>query len=309
MRQLAALVAGALLLVGCAGGEDTSPLLPAGRAIDSDRSLTPTTHLFADPVTAQLEVVVDRDQLNPERITPTVRFDPYELVGEATLTRRDLGRYTRLRYKYTLRCLTAACIPARLESVLGEQEPGRGERTTIRLAPATIRYDDPTGEFPEVLRTVSWPPLTSVSRLNEAQSDAAFPFRATPEALPAVSYRAPPWGIAAALLLSALALLVLPVRVGRRWRRGRRVSAEDGAAMVLLSPLERALLLVEWSRSQDAAARRGALEELASELEPNGCDLSLGRDARALAWARGAPSPDSADELVERVREANVAHP
>jgi hypothetical protein len=307
MRYLAVLAA-VLLLAGCAGDEDTDPLLPPGRAIDSDRSLTPTTHLFADPVTAQLEVVVDRDQLDPARVTPSVRFDPYEAVGEVATTRRDLGRYTRLRYEYTLRCLTAACIPARLESVLGEQEPGRGERTTIRLAPATIRYDDPTGEFPEVLRTVSWPPVTSVSRLNEAQSDAAFPFRVTPEALPAVSYRAPPWEITAVLVLAALALLVLPARLGLGWWRRRRAGTEDGDAKVVLSPLERALLLVEWSRERDAAARRGALEGLAAELEGNGGDPALGNEARALAWARGAPSSDSAGELAQRVREADVAH-
>jgi hypothetical protein len=304
VRYLVVLAAGVLLLSGCAGDEESAPLLPPGRAIDSDRSLMPTTHLFADPVVARLEIVVDRDQLDPARVTPSVGFDPYEVVGTVATTRRDLGRYTRLRYEYTLRCLTTACIPARLESLLGEQEPGRGERTTIRLAPATVRYEDPSGEFPEVLRTVSWPPVTSVSRLNEAQSDAVFPFRVTPEALPAVSYRAEPIAFAIALLLAALVLLVLPARLGLRWWRRRRAPAADGDPQVVLSPLEQALRLVEWSRGRDAAARRGALEGLAGELERNGGDPTLGGEARALAWARGAPSSDSAGELVRRVREA-----
>jgi len=309
VRSLVALVAGALLLAGCAGGEDTGLLLPPGRAIGSDRAITPTTHLFADPVTARLEIVVDRDLLDPERVEPSVRFDPYEVVGAVAATRRDLGRYTRLRYEYTLRCLTTACIPARLESILGEQEPGRGERTTIRLAPAVVRYDDPTGEFPEVLRTVFWPPVTSVSRLNEAQSDAVFPFRVTPEALPAVSYRAAPIAVAVVLLLAALVLLVLPARLGLRWWRRRRAPAGEGKPQVVLSPLEQALRLVEWSRGRDAAARRGALEGLAAELELNGGDPALGGEARALAWARGVPSSDSAGGLVRRVREAARVDP
>jgi hypothetical protein len=298
------LVAAALALValaGCGGDAEDVSLLPTGRAIATSRTLEPTTHLFADSVRARLEVVVDRDLLDPGRISLRTRFEPYELVASTRRTRRDLGRYTRLRYEYTLRCLTAACIPVRLESVLGEQEPGRAERRTFRLPAAEVRYDDPSGELPDVLRSVSWPPLTAVSRLNEAQSEAAFPFRASPRALPDLSYRASPALVGGALLIAALALLALPARVGLRWWRDRRAPATS-EPLAGLSPLERALLLVEWARGRDGAERRGALEQLAAELDR----AELGaraEEARVLAWSRPAPSSEAASTLARRVRE------
>ena len=129
--------------------------------IDSSRSLTPTTHLFGDIVVARVEVRIDRRILDPERLQVEAKFEPYERVGKVEVDRRDLGRYTRLRYEYALRCLKVTCIPERLDTELGEREGARGERRTFRLRPALIRYDDPSGELPDVLRSVSWPPVTS----------------------------------------------------------------------------------------------------------------------------------------------------
>jgi hypothetical protein len=296
-------LAGALAfaaIAGCGGGAGEVAILPPGRAIETARSLDPTTHLFADPVTARLEVVVDRELLDPDRVGLRAHFEPYERVGSVKVARRDLGRYTRLRYEYTLRCLTAACIPVRFESILGEQEQGRPERRTFRLAPAQVRYEDPTGDFPDVLRSVSWPPLTAVSRLNEAQSEAEFPFRANPASLPALSYRAAPPLVAGALLLAAIALLALPARRGLRWWRDRQAPAVE-AAQVVLAPLERALLLVEWARERDGAERRGALEVLAAELDRSGVREQAAQ-ARVLAWSRTTPSSEAAEILVRRVR-------
>jgi hypothetical protein len=277
------------------------PFLPPGRAIDSSRSLTPTTHLFGDIVTARVEVRIDRRILDPDRLRVEAKFEPYERVGRVELDRRDLGRYTRLRYEYSLRCLTVTCIPERLDTELGEQEGARGERRTFRLRPALIRYDDPSGEFPGVLRSVSWPPVTSVSRLNEAQSEAEFPFRATPEALPPPSYAAAPALVVGGLLLAGLALIAWPARLGvRAWHARRPPAVEDEAPS--LSPLERALLLVEGARERDDDETRAALEVLAGELERAGVE-SLSDQATALAWSRGAPSHEAVSALLEQVRE------
>ncbi|MDQ3381513.1 MAG: hypothetical protein M3546_14555 [Actinomycetota bacterium] len=295
----------ALLALGCSAGADDELVLPDGRAIAIGRSIAPTTHLFADPVRARLEIVVDRTLLDPERIDLEAKFGPYEQVGEAQLARTDFRQYTRLRYEFTLRCLTLACVP---EEVQAEVGPGgaRGERRTFRLAPAQILYDDPSGDLPPVLRTVAWPPLTSVSRLSVALVQSGFPFRATPTALPAASYRVSPPLLAGALVLAALALLVLPTRLGLRWWRRRHPPAVEETDPHR-TPLERAILLVEWANERpDGADRRKALEQLAAELAQAG-EAKLGEEAGALAWSRVAPSSEAASALVERVRESDGA--
>jgi hypothetical protein len=287
---LAALV---LALPACGGSDDDVPVLPPGRAIETSRSLSSTAHLFADVVRARLEVVVDRRLLDPERVRVSTGFEPYEPVAEERLSRRDLGDYTRLRYDYSLRCLKVDCIPVRLESMLGEQEAGRGERRTFRFPPAQIRYDDPAQARPELLLSISWPPLTSVSRLNEAQSEAEFPFRLSPAPLPSLTYRVPPPLFAGALLLGGLLLLAFPARACVRWWRARRPLPEE-APVVELSPLERARALVVWScEDGDDIARRKALANLSTELHREGVD-EVATAAQRLAWSRPAPPREAA---------------
>ena len=150
---------------------------------------------------------------------------------------------------------------------------------------------------------MSWPPVTSVSRLNEAQSEAEFPFRASPEALPAASYTVSPALVAGGLLFAGLALLAWPARLGIRAWRDRPPVVEEKAPR--LTPLERALALVEWARERlDGDDRRRSLEVLAEELERTGA-ATLGVQASALAWSRAAPSSDAVWALLERVREEN----
>jgi len=301
MRSFATAGLGALvlMLVGC-GGDDSASILPPGRAIETSRTLTPTTHLFGDDARARLEVVVDRRLLDPNGVRVTTSFEPYETVGGPAPSRSDLGEYTRLRYDYELRCLSADCIPVRLESILGEQEEGRGERRTFRFPPALVRYDEPGGGRPELLRSVSWPPLTSVSRLNEAQADAEFPFRLSPTPLPALSYRASPPVFSAISLGLGLLLLSFPVRAAIRWWRRRRPVVEQPAP-VELSPLERARALLLWSSERGPADRRRALSNYAAELRRAAGD-GVVSDALALAWSRPAPPSDAVRALAAETR-------
>ncbi len=292
-------LAGLLLATAGCGGDDAVPVLPPGRAIETSRTLSPTAHLFADVVHARVDIVVDRRLLDPGRIRVTMSFEPYERVGEVRATRDDLGDYTRLRYDHALRCLTVDCIPVRLESLLGEQETGRGERRTFHFPPAQVRYDDPAKASPELLRSVGWPPLTSVSRLNEAQAEAEFPFRLSPAELPDLSYRVSPPLAVAGLLLLGLLLLALPVRAARRWWRTRRpVPAPE--APVELSPLERARALVEWSCERgDGVDRRKALANLSTALELADAPR-VAAAAEGLAWSRPAPEPEATLALARR---------
>lgn len=286
-----AALAFALGLSACSGSDEV-PVLPPGRAIETSRTLSPTAHLFADAVRANLEVVVDRRLLDPDRVRVAASFEPYDRV-EADVVRSDLGSYTRLRYDYALRCLTAGCIPVRLESILGEREEGRAERRTFRLPVVQIRYDDPAEERPVVLRSVTWPPLTSVSRLNEAQSQAEFPFRLSAAELPSVSYRAAPPLFAASLALLGLLLLALPVRATTRWWRDRRPPPVV-EPLTKLSALERARALVVWSCEHgDGVDRRKALAALSDELDH--AEIHAAADAaRRLAWSKPVPAPEPA---------------
>jgi hypothetical protein len=297
-------VIAALLAAGC-GGEDQA-LLPNGRALAFSRSFDSSLHLFGDSVIAQVELLVDRRLLDPDRLSLKTDFKPYELVGTSTLDRRDDGPYTRLRYRARLRCLTQECIPGVLASAAGAQESGRGERTTFRFAPARILYKEPKAQKPEQLLFVNWPALVSVSRINEVQAGAAFPFRASTSPLPGLTARVSPVGLAIGLVLLALVLAVWPALLLVRWWRRRR-PAPQPPVLAPTSPLESALALVEWSCGQpDGAHRREALERLAAVLSAGDAN-GLVADARALAWSAATPTADAAADVAQRVRDRDVA--
>ena len=299
MRALRACAIGSLALAvaGCAGGGGGDETAPP-RAVTTKTTITPSTHLFAEPVVARLDVLVDGDAIDPAEVAVETDFEPYEVLRERR-TFEDFGRLTRLRYEATLRCLLIACIPEVLQSAAGEAETGRGERTTIRLPATTITYEDPDAGT----RTLSaaWPPLESVSRITASGIPSfGFVFKTSVTPLAAPTYRAPPVLLATALLLGALALLVLPAWLVVGWARSRRPlpTVEEPE----LTPLERALALVEWANEhRNGTERREALEVLAVELEAVESDGLAGR-ARWLAWSPASPTSEAAAELVATVR-------
>jgi hypothetical protein len=303
VRRLAVLAAVALV-AGCGGGDD-GPAPPPGKSLATQRALTPTAHLFADPVEARLDVIVDRERLDPDRVRLRVDFLPYRMVDGLRRSRDDYPRFTRLRFEATLRCLTVACIPQRLGSILGDQE-GRGERRTFRFDPARVLYDDPATGRTRNLRRVWWPPLDSISRLATVNPELRFlapgaELEATLAPVREPDSTVPPWLLAAALLAAAAAALSLPAVRVARWHRARRPQQEPVSP---LSALERALLQVE--RARDDEARRDALEALALELDGDG-GAPHARDARRLAWSPERPEPDEAARLLAAVREAHAA--
>ena len=310
MRVAPAFLAAAslALLAGCGGdGEGAAP--PPGRAFAAAGSLTPTAHLFGGFVHARLDVIVDRDELDPDRVSAPLDFLPYRIEGGIRRSRDDYSHFTRLRWEATLRCLTIQCVPSRLQSVLGGQE-GRGERRTYRFKPVAVLYADPKTGKERRLRRVFWPPLDSVSRLSpEQQGLPQFysslgpggEFSATLAPVDEPSYRAPAWLLACGLLAAALALLSLPATLlVREWRR-RRPEAEPEDAV---SPLERALQRVEHVRDHgDAEAQRAALEALAFELDGDGRAARV----RALAWQPSAPAAAATTALLTELRGADGA--
>jgi hypothetical protein len=301
---LAALVVAAVA-TGCAVGAQ-APVLPPGRAVLATPTLDPTVHLFGDTVTAQLDVVVDERRLDPDRIKLAPRFGPYEIVGDVQKERADHGDVSELRYTMQLRCLGPNCIPRRLASDAGPDEPGRGERRAFRFGASRLLYDE--GPRDRLLRVVRFPTLESVSRINESQFQfGRFPFVAGYRPLPEVTWFAAPTLLAALLVLAALALLAPAAVLLRRWWRQRHPEVIEEEPE--LPPLERALLLVLWSRDRpDGEDRRRALEVLAETLDEEG-PTELADDARILAWSPSSPSPSAATQLVELVRERTNGHP
>lgn len=306
---LLALVVGTstALVAGCAGsGDETAP--PPGRALATSRTLTPTAHLFGDFVQARLDVIVDRKKLDPDRVRATLDFLPYRIQGGIKRSQDDFSHFSRLRWEATLRCITIACVPSRIQSVLGGQE-GRGERRTYRFKPALVTYEERATGKVSRLRAVSWPPLDAISRLSpDEQQVPAYltlgpggEFGSTLAPIAEPSYRAPAWLIAGGLLAAALALLALPVTlVVREVRRRRPVPEPDG----YLPPLERALQRVEHTRDHgDAEERREALEALAHELNGDGRAARV----RALAWRPEAPATGETTALVAELRGADGA--
>lgn len=315
MRLVLALAAASLaaaVAAGC-GTEDEGAAPPPGRYVATSRALTPTAHLFADPVEARVDVVVDRRRLDPDRIRLHVDFLPYRIVGGGIRrSRRDFSTFTRLRFEVTLRCLTIRCVPARLGSVLGDQE-GRGERRTFRFPPARVVLDDPGRRSVRHLRRVWWPPLDSISGLSatnpEVQGSGSFTalqpgaeFRSTvtPPLEPTTTM---PAALLAGLLFSGAALvLAFPATLAAREVRRRRPPPGGEPAV---PPLERALRVLAWALEHGGpGARREALEALAFELDAAG-DAQRARDARALAWSPAEPVPERVEALVEEVRDAD----
>ncbi len=170
-------------------------------------------------------------------------------------------------------------------------------------------YADPAQKKPRLLRSIRWGLLESASRINAQDPTQVFgfPFRSTLVPLPSLTYRISPTALALTLLVLAGLLLVLPVTLVARRLRRRPPPPEEPEPE--LTPLERALQLVEWSLERpDPADRRAALDALATELDVVG-DATLATEARAAGWSRPAPQPDDASRVVAAVKEAHGPTP
>jgi hypothetical protein len=287
---------------GCGSESDAVQALPPGSFVAATGTLDPSVHLFGDTVTARATVVVDNRKLDPDRVQLKAAFTPYKQIVATRIGRRTAGDLTELDYVYRLRCLERQCTTQAIGSAV---EPDAGVPRSFRFAPGAVLYTDEGKKEPRLLRTIRWPALQSASRINgqDVTQVFGFPFRAHVVPLPDLTYRMSPVGLAAILLLLAALLLVLPVALVVRRLRRKPPPVEEPE--LELSPLERTLRLVEWSRGRVAPEeRRAALEALAAELDAVD-DRPLADDARAAGWRPPFPDPDEAGRLVLRVREAH----
>ena len=263
-------LAGAIL--GTGGGGSA---LPNGAPLAVTAAVNPTVVQFGDPLTARIDIAVDTHKVDPDRVRIATDFRPFDRLGQHR-TRRDAGRITFIRETYRLRCLSRDCVqilPA-VAAAAGGAKPSGRRATQFRPA---------------------------LTRVNQTESQLQTFFYHADLTPPARSYALSPGGLLWLLLLVLIALLVVPITlVVRRVREYRR--ARGPAPKEELSPLERALRLLEWANRQpDGEDRRRALELVALELLRGGRD-ELGGEARELAWSPPTPPAERAGELGTRAR-------
>jgi hypothetical protein len=268
-------------------------LLPGGAShvavprepVEGATRLSRSGTLFADPLRASVQVIVDRERVDPDLVGFRTDFEPFVRVTAPSVRREDTGRLTRLVYSVGLICLTNVC--------LSKDKP---EPVRVQFRPAEVFYVPRSGGR-RTLR-LGWTALTIGPRTSEADLAGSDPFlqpswRATTDPL-SVSYGASPHTLRLGLfagsgLLFALGLLALVrfVRTGKLRLRP-------------LTPLERAVVLVERA-PDDSPERRRALELLSRELARSG-EPELALVARELAWAEPTPLPTLTQPLTLDVR-------
>ena len=274
----AALAAGALLLL-LARGDESAP--PSGPPVAASTSISPDFPAFADRVTADLQVRVDRRRVDLGSVRVDARFTPYRALGAPSRSQSGSGHSMIIRYRYVLNCLEHDCLPQ------------HGKTFLFPKAQVSYRGKE-SGKV-----TADWPGLVVASRLQP--TDIKRPqLRDGLRPLPAVSYRVSPamlglglGGAAVLLILTASGL----VAAGRE----RPVLAAAPETNGSRSPLEAALALVRQAAAAgDPVMQRKALERLAAELRRARL-LKLARSARRLAWAEPLPQRQATEELADEV--------
>jgi hypothetical protein len=281
---LAAAIASVIVaLVLNAGTATATPRQP----ISGETFLSRSAALFADPLKARIEVLVDRNRIDPARVGFNPKFEPYARIGVPRLERHDTGSLTRLIYTADLVCLTYSCLP----SFFG---------TRVLFSPAKVSYSGRGGtrrtlELPWLAFTLE--PRTSEKDLNNADPFVQPAWRATtkPEA---VSYGISPNWLRALLYVGSGLLFLCALGAFAAFVRAVVGRLRVPAA----TPLERAVTLVERASARDdQPAKRKALELLSRELTHSGeGDLALA--ARELAWAEATPVPTATQPLTLDVR-------
>jgi hypothetical protein len=277
-----ALIVGIVVALVLAFGDrgESQAVMPTGDDGVAVRTLLrPTSVLFGDPLTARVDVVVDRERLDPEAIDLDTQFAPF-VVQKQRRERSDFDRFTRLRYVFELDCLEAACVPDTFE------KPIQFPQTIVRVDGAEVAERD-------------WPLFLITARVRETGAAAANAreWRAAP-IVRAASYRVGPplltailVGFALALLAGATVALAVGLR-GMSLKRRRRLTA-----------LERALAVLEQAHASGIAEeQRLALDRLADELRTTGAG-ELAVSARRLAWAEQTPAAERTAALSDGVRD------
>jgi hypothetical protein len=315
----------ALVIVGVSAYGDDDPRRPAATlpddvdpgtarppgsglpesGIEARGVIEPRTILFGDTIRVRVDVFLDRTKVDPDSVRVATEFVPWELSRPQQRVRRDAGSNTYLGTTYTMHCTSSPCLPG-------------DESSALEFDAARVSYAPP-GAAPGIRESIAvdWPPLLVYSRFAAANLDgltgpsAVAPWRADLETLPPASYRLPagvliPVALALAALLAAGGAALAYVALPRRAAPEPEPEPEP-EPVIVLTPLEQALeLLEDASRADGVEDRRRALELVAEVLDLDHPELAL--SARTLAWSEDDPEVEQTSGLATRVRGTIDAH-
>lgn len=289
-RHFAALAALVVLIVAAAG-------YLAWRAWDSDEQSSlaepiavtaivgPEQHMFGDPIRAQVEVLLDRERINPDTVKLRVNFAPYRPLRPRSRTESTAGGITRLRFDYQLACLTYRCLPV------------EGERN-FELRSGAVEYRSRGAEGVQT-EEIDWPVLKATGRIPGTQLWQA-QLRSEYRDLGAPTYSVRPKVVEVVALLLAVAFGAAALILTLRLLPLARIAERLGLTLVdRRTPLERALAQVHQTAEQPDEGRR-ALERLAQELR-RARSPELARTASRLAWSREFPADGRLTTLSSQV--------
>jgi hypothetical protein len=254
----------------------------AGTPIQVKTTISPDWGYFADEVTAQVDVVVDRTQVNASSLEIAASFAPWEEAGDARTSTAETAVVARRTVTYTLRCVVVACLP-------------RGTVVQrFRLPVVTVSAVSVDGGSLVVKRP--WPPVNVAGRFLPPVTGAVRPQllleTQAPSSRFAISPSATALGFdlgAAVLGLAALALTALELR---HFVARRRNPVDERP------PLVRALELVRDAQTRDVEDRRRAVALVARLLpKPDAAQTT----AAEIAWSKPDPSPDELAELAAAI--------
>jgi hypothetical protein len=268
----------AALAAAVVAGSEAADAAGPGDALSFRASVTPRTHLFGDPVTAEVQAVAPTEAATG--MTIKTDFAPYVIVGPVEVTRAPAGAQTEVRWRWHLECLTRACLP-------GETQ----RRVVFGPAKITVPVDGKNE-----LATATWPIVIVRSRLGPEdrarpeQRASIYPVGDPTQRIGATTLERILWVAAIVVALAAFALMLPFVRRIPRPRRG----------FERLGSAQRALVLARRAASRDdPSRRRTALERLGRELGRSGSP-ELADEATRLAWAESPPASDAMTGLVGR---------
>ena len=304
------LVAVGVTLATAAPAVATLPISPSGSSLGDGvplkayATVTPAVHLFGDVVTARLAVVADTKLVDTTRLRVSTDFKPYRIIHHPVVVRLDIGRFAQVTWTWTLRCLTAACVP---------EVPPSDKYHVFRFQTIHITYLSASGQRAYGL-DATWPKVEVLSQVSpgveaflKKTNHLNWRFELAPVAAP--TYRMSPSLLYWLALGAAGAFFLLAAGLAWRWFRTvrpRRTSA-DGA--VTGTPLERALAVLAWAHARgDETLHRYALERVAGELRveaPLPDVVELSRTPRELAWSSRTPEDEEVETFSERARETS----
>jgi len=274
-------------------------------AIEARTDLSPRSVFFGDTVSALVEVTLDRNRVDPDSVRVEADFAPWKPVARPERSRSDVGTTTSLRFSYVLRCLGNRCISTDESLVILD-------KAVQAFGRARVTYTAPDGAAQSGSGSLEapWPRLLVGARFSardaQAVGSSSTGWRADLDSMPAATYRMSP-GLLSALLLAGGAVLasaggVFAYRV--RPRRTASTLPETGPSEPVLTPLERALALLELSERVDGAAdQRRALELVAAALAEHG-NPKLALASRTLAWSQPVPAVADTNGLAVQARSA-----